>query len=156
MYKERFIINRNTLLHVSTLLGHLQGELSVCQARTAEGSRPQKQRSTQSTPHSHSTVKCNPSVTVTESSPWRWPSRVETCRSVLRLMIKLSLCISWWFVLLNDFGTISIKYCKCKFVCLPVILHANGILSAQRWIAICGMSGCTIFFILSHKRHDCR
>jgi hypothetical protein len=29
MYKESFIINRNTLLHVSTLLGHLQGELFV-------------------------------------------------------------------------------------------------------------------------------
>jgi hypothetical protein len=27
MYKESFIISRNTLLHVSTLLGHLQGEL---------------------------------------------------------------------------------------------------------------------------------
>jgi hypothetical protein len=61
------------------------------QDRTAESSRLQKQRSTQSTAHSHSTVKCNPSVTVTESSPWRWPSRIETCRSVLRLMIS-SLC----------------------------------------------------------------
>jgi hypothetical protein len=29
MHKESFIINRNTLLHISTLLGHLQGELSV-------------------------------------------------------------------------------------------------------------------------------
>jgi hypothetical protein len=29
MHKESFIINRNNLLHVSTLLGHLQGELSV-------------------------------------------------------------------------------------------------------------------------------
>jgi hypothetical protein len=29
MHKESFIINRNTLLHVSTLLGHLQGEFSV-------------------------------------------------------------------------------------------------------------------------------
>jgi hypothetical protein len=29
MHKESFIINRNTLLHVSTLLGHLQGELFV-------------------------------------------------------------------------------------------------------------------------------
>jgi hypothetical protein len=29
MHKESFIINRNTLLRVSTLLGHLQGELSV-------------------------------------------------------------------------------------------------------------------------------
>jgi hypothetical protein len=27
MNKENFIINRNTLLHVSTLLGHLQREL---------------------------------------------------------------------------------------------------------------------------------
>jgi hypothetical protein len=29
MHKESFIINPNTLLHVSTLLGHLQGELFV-------------------------------------------------------------------------------------------------------------------------------
>jgi hypothetical protein len=27
MHKESFIVNRNTLLRVSTLLGHLQGEL---------------------------------------------------------------------------------------------------------------------------------
>jgi hypothetical protein len=26
MHKESYIVNRNTLLHVSTLLGHLQGE----------------------------------------------------------------------------------------------------------------------------------
>jgi hypothetical protein len=30
MHKESFIINRNTLLHVSTLLGHLQGETFCC------------------------------------------------------------------------------------------------------------------------------
>jgi hypothetical protein len=29
MHKESFIINRNTLLHVSTLLGDFQGELFV-------------------------------------------------------------------------------------------------------------------------------
>jgi hypothetical protein len=29
MHKETFIINRNTLLHVSSMLGHLQGELFV-------------------------------------------------------------------------------------------------------------------------------
>jgi hypothetical protein len=29
MHKESCIINRNTLLHVSILLGHLQGELFV-------------------------------------------------------------------------------------------------------------------------------
>jgi hypothetical protein len=131
MHNESFIINRNTLLQVSTLLGHLQGELfvivtlrlhfivewecavdcvleawTVCgpglqfslnctavQAGTTESSRLQKQRSTQSTAHSHSTIKSNLSVTITKSSPWRWPNRIETCRSVLRLMIKLSLCI---------------------------------------------------------------
>jgi hypothetical protein len=56
---------------------------------------------TQSTAHSHWTINCNLSVTITNSSPWRWPSRVETCRSVLRLMIKLSLCICWWLVFMN-------------------------------------------------------
>jgi hypothetical protein len=29
MHKESFIVNCNTLLHVSTLLGHLQGEVFV-------------------------------------------------------------------------------------------------------------------------------
>jgi hypothetical protein len=57
--------------------------------------------STQSTAHSHSTMKCNLSVTITKRSPCRWPSRVETCRSVLRLTIKLSLCICWWLVFLS-------------------------------------------------------
>jgi hypothetical protein len=70
------------------------------QARTAESSCLQKQCSTQSTARSHSTIKCNLSVTITKSSPWRWPSRVDTCRSVLQLMIKLSLCICWWLVFL--------------------------------------------------------
>jgi hypothetical protein len=67
MHKESFIINRNTLLHVSTLLGHLQGEIfcyhwTAVQAWTAESSRLQKQGSTQSTAHSHSTIKSNLSV----------------------------------------------------------------------------------------------
>jgi hypothetical protein len=113
MHKESLIITRNTLLHVSTLLGHLQGELfcyryTLCcaglQTGTAESSRLQKQRSTQSTAHSHSTIKCDLSVTITKSFPWRWPSRVKTCRSVLQLMIKFSLCICWWSVFL--YGTV--------------------------------------------------
>jgi hypothetical protein len=29
MHEESFMINCNTFLHVSTLLGHLQGEISV-------------------------------------------------------------------------------------------------------------------------------
>jgi hypothetical protein len=89
-HKESFIINRNTLLHVSTLLGHLQGEL-FCYPYTrlhfivewecavdcvlctggvnslrSRPARLQKQRSTQSTAHSHSTIKCNLSVTITK------------------------------------------------------------------------------------------
>jgi exonuclease I len=28
-HRESYIVNHHTLLHVSTLLGHLQGELSV-------------------------------------------------------------------------------------------------------------------------------
>jgi hypothetical protein len=82
MHKESSIINRNPLLQVSTLLCHLRGELFVTvtlglhftlrgPGLTAESSRLQKQRSTQSTAHSHSTVKCNPSVMVTKSSPQR-------------------------------------------------------------------------------------
>jgi hypothetical protein len=65
MHKVGFIINRNTLLHVSTLLSHLQGELFCYRYTkvalygllllllTAENSRLQKQRSTQSTAHSY-------------------------------------------------------------------------------------------------------
>jgi hypothetical protein len=52
------------------------------------------------TVNSHAIVKCNPSVTVKKISPWRCPSRVETCRNVLRFMIKISLCICWWIVFL--------------------------------------------------------
>jgi hypothetical protein len=33
MHKESFIINRDTLLHVLTLLGHLQGELFIVTLR---------------------------------------------------------------------------------------------------------------------------
>jgi hypothetical protein len=55
MHKE-FFFTCDILLHVSTLLGHLQGELFVVvtlrlhgAAETTESSRLQKQRSTQST-----------------------------------------------------------------------------------------------------------
>jgi hypothetical protein len=118
MHKKSFIINRNTFLHVSTLLGHLQGEL-FCYRYTkvafyswvrmccwlCTGGRDRREftppvHSTQSTAHSHSAITYNLSITVTKSSPWRWPSRVETCGSVLQLTIKLSLCICWWLVFL--------------------------------------------------------
>jgi hypothetical protein len=143
-HKQSFIINRSTLLHVSTLLGHLQGErifivtlrsyyivewqcalgcvlctagvnsaVPACRPGT-QSSRLQKQRSTQSTAHSHSTIRCNLSVTITKNSPWRWPSRVETCRSVLRLMIKLSLCICWWFVFL--YLHLYLTLCLAKYM----------------------------------------
>jgi hypothetical protein len=90
MHKESFIINCNTLLHDSTLPGHLQGEL-FCYRYTLQLSenvlltvycvvlggvnplpdcRPGRQRvhasSTQYTAHSHSTIKYNLSVTITK------------------------------------------------------------------------------------------
>jgi hypothetical protein len=84
----------------------------VSQAPTAESSRLQKQRSTQSTVHSHSTVMCNPSVTVRKSSPCRWPTRVETCRSVLRLMINsLCACVGDWCFCKNYVPAEQGTYC---------------------------------------------
>jgi hypothetical protein len=138
MHRESFIINRDTLLHVSTLPGHLQGKLLFAvtlglhftveweQARTTESSRLQKQRSTQSTAHSHSTVKCNLSVTVRKSSPWRWTSRVEICRSVLRLMIKLSLCICWWLVFQYIITLLSARVPYYPAACASKIKQFSG------------------------------
>jgi hypothetical protein len=141
MHKESFITNRNTLLDVSTLLGHLQGELFcyrytkvalyswvriccwLCTALfleewTVRGRFTRPVHSTQSTAHSHSIIKCNLSVTITKKcSPWRWPSRVETCRSVLRLMIKLSLCICWWLVFLRYITFITHIHTRVSFHC---------------------------------------
>jgi hypothetical protein len=69
MYKESFIISCNTLLHVSTLLGHLQGEL-FCYRYTKVAK-----------------------VKITKKFSLKMTQQVETCSSVLQLMIKLSLCI---------------------------------------------------------------
>jgi hypothetical protein len=104
---ENVLLTVNCVLEAWTVLG------PGLQAGTTESSRLQNQRSTQSTAHSHWTIKCNLSVTITKSSPWRWPSRVETCRSVLQLMMQLPLCICWWLVFLYNIvhghGTHQIK-----------------------------------------------
>jgi hypothetical protein len=86
MHKESFIINRNTLLHVSTLLGHLQGQLCVvvtlrlyfivececavdcvlrCFWRRELSAVPACTAAPAGTADSHSTIKCNLSVTIT-------------------------------------------------------------------------------------------
>jgi hypothetical protein len=98
LHKDSFIINPNTLLHVSTLLGHLQGEL-FCYHHTKFAL--------------YSWVRmccwlCTGGVVFGGvvfggvNFLWSRPSRVETCKSVLRLMIKLSLCICWWLVFLYN------------------------------------------------------
>jgi hypothetical protein len=102
MFRPCWIIFRDNFFVIVTLRLHFIVEWECAAARTADSSTLQKQRSTQSTAHSHSTIKCNLSVKITKSSPWRWLSRVETCRSVLRLMIKLSLCVCWWLVFFRD------------------------------------------------------
>jgi hypothetical protein len=90
------MINRNTLLHVSTLLSHLQGELSVVvtlrlhfivewesavdcilctggvkSLRSGPAGPDHREftppvHSTQSTAHSHSNIKCNLNVRITK------------------------------------------------------------------------------------------
>jgi hypothetical protein len=98
---------------------------------TIEHSGKFNRKRTQPTAHSHSTVKCNLSVTITKSSPWRWASRVETCRSVLQLIIKLSLCICWWLVFLYDIvhGHGHTLYC---YICLDT--GNRGIQLIQSWV----------------------
>jgi hypothetical protein len=124
---KSFIINCNTLLRVSTLLGHLQGELFILQAGPRPDRREFTVHNTQSTAHSHSVTKCNRSVTITKSCPWRWPSTVETCRSVLRMMIKLSLCICWWLVFLYWICVVLYSH-HCLPLCLfcPELLCSGG------------------------------
>jgi hypothetical protein len=116
---------------------------TAVQARTADSSRLQKQRSTQSTAHSHSTVNCNLSVTVAKSSPWRWPNRVETCRSVLRLMIKLSLCICWWLVFLYIVYFVYMIFCKISAKFYVFTSHFGFLYStpdADRMVETCSVS----------------
>jgi hypothetical protein len=115
MHKESFIINRNTFLHLSTLLGHLQGEL-FCYRYTkvaryswgenvlltvycvvnslrseslrSESSRLQKQRSTQSTAHSHSNIKCNLSVTITKKFSLKMTQQGRNTQACVTIDVK--------------------------------------------------------------------
>jgi hypothetical protein len=74
MYKEFCFVNYNTLLHVSTLLGHLQGETfryrytmsRLVQAETTKSSRLHKRRSAVNSTFSLNCI-VQPSVTTTES-----------------------------------------------------------------------------------------
>jgi hypothetical protein len=78
-------------------------------------------------------------VTITKSSPWRWPSRVKTCRSVLRLMIKLSLCICWWLLFLfNKTRCIHSRLLSC-------VKQTDGRRDFNRRCAM-GMNAPEIFF----------
>jgi phenylacetate-coenzyme A ligase PaaK-like adenylate-forming protein len=52
--------------HEFNMISYRCYELSAVRAWTADSSCLQKQRSTQSTAHSHSTIKCNLSVTITK------------------------------------------------------------------------------------------
>jgi alkyl hydroperoxide reductase subunit AhpC len=100
MHKESFIINCNTLLHVSTLLGHLHGELFVivtlrlhfivewecavdcvlrCLWRRGRDRREftPPVHSTQSTAHSHSTIVHASSTQYTVNSTFSLNYKVQ-------------------------------------------------------------------------------
>jgi hypothetical protein len=68
------IVDQDSLCSTQTLTTNkctkrvLSSIVTVLQAGTADSSRLQKQRSTQSTAHSHSTIKCNLSVMVTKKA----------------------------------------------------------------------------------------
>jgi hypothetical protein len=107
MFRPCWVIFREKFFVIVTLRLHfiVEWECAVDCVLCTGGvnslwSRPE--RSTQSTAHSHSTLKCNLTVPITKRSPWRWSSRVETCGSVLQLTIKLSLWICWWLVFLYN------------------------------------------------------
>jgi hypothetical protein len=80
--------------------------------------------STNSTAHSHSTVKCNLSVT-TESSLWRWPSRVETYRSVLQLKKKLFVHL----LVINVFCIPNLLRTTRKIISFPMLCGCEIILT---------------------------
>jgi hypothetical protein len=85
------------------------------------------------------TNKCTKRVLssiVTHSYMFR-PCVVETCRSVLRLMIKLSLCICWWLVFLYYlqgfsltcpiFSTSTFNWVDSPYAAKPVMLHKYSV-----------------------------
>jgi hypothetical protein len=72
MNKESFIVNRNTLLHVSNLLGHLQGELYVTVTLGL-----------------HFTVEWECAVDCVLRCFWRRePSAVPACTHVMRATVR--------------------------------------------------------------------
>jgi hypothetical protein len=113
MRKEGFIINRNTLLHVSTLLGHLQGEL-FCY------------RYTKVALYSWVRMCCWLCTALfleawTLCGPGLQAGTTES-RRVLQLMIKLSLCICRWLVCLYTAQCLAlILYSLCFFNSIRVM-----------------------------------
>jgi hypothetical protein len=102
MFRPCWVIFRENFLVIVTLTLHFIVEWECAVDCVLRCFWRLHASSTQSTAYSHSTIKCNLSITITKSSPWRWPSRVETCRSVLHFRIKLSMCICWWLVFLYN------------------------------------------------------
>jgi hypothetical protein len=151
-YTKTLITNKRTKRVLSSIVtrsptAHLWAPQMCSASRDhREFTPPKKQRSTQSTAHSRSTIKCNLSVTITKSSPWRWPGRVETCRSVLQLMIKLSLCICWWLVFLNLVDIVN---------SIRTLIYFSILLAQAKWIGTINSQLKTVlygyFYLTQHK-----
>jgi hypothetical protein len=95
MFRPCWVIFRENFFVIVTLRLHFIVEwecavdcvLLAVQAGTAENSRLQKHRSTQSTAHSHSTIKCNVSVTITKKVlPEDDPAGPK----------HVAVCYDWW------------------------------------------------------------
>ena len=53
---------------------------------------------------------------------------------------------------------VSACECVCVCVCIRVLVirHANRSICTQQCVGMCGLSGCAIFFHITHKRHRLR
>jgi hypothetical protein len=142
MFRPCWVIFREHFFVIVTLRSHFTvewecavdcvlctGGVNSVRSRTALQCRPgpqriqrlQKQHSTQSTAHSHSTVNCNLSVRTTKFLPEDDPAgskHVGVCYN----RWKNSLCICWWLVFLNNL------WVRLLFYIYLLVFHYNILL----------------------------
>jgi hypothetical protein len=91
---------------------------------------------------------------VTDYSPWRWPSRVETCRRFLKIKIS---CISCW-ILFYMIQCTDMEHIKFGFLYCPICASLDDILNTSfdffycwycyYWCCCYCCSHCCLYLIL--------